>query len=100
MRNLHKVGGGGGLVQTRFSPLRTNEIGRLDLQPITNRQLRVTAVDGAKDFGGRDNSVGVDGDGVLDPDGVSAGVGDHDRNVAGTRGAEDEFVALLESFDG
>src|SRR5271167_1668830 len=53
-----------------------------------------------EDFGGSDDGIGVDGDGVLDPGGVSAGKSDHDGDVAGASGAEDKFVALLESFDG
>ena len=55
---------------------------------------------GTEDFGGGDDGVGVDGDGVFDPDGVSAGESDHDGDVAGAGGAEDKFVALLQSFDG
>src|SRR5271165_3414274 len=70
-------------------------------QPIRIRSTLVSglSVGGAEDFCGGDYGVGVDGDGVFDPDSVSASEGHHDGDVAGASGAVDNFVALLKSFD-
>src|ERR1035438_2670687 len=60
----------------------------------TPESIWQTSVDRAEDFGSSDDGIGVDGDGVFDPDGVSAGKSDHDGDVAGAGGTEDKFVAL------
>jgi len=48
----------------------------------------------------REHRVAVDLDSVLHPLRISAGVGHHNRNIAGASHTENKLIAALETFDG
>ena len=50
-------------------------------------------------LGCREDSVAVDGDRVLDVIRIAARVSGHDGNVARPRGAKDQFIPLLQTFN-
>src|SRR5271166_4450229 len=51
-------------------------------------------------LGGCDHRIAVDRNRVLNADGISSGIGDHHRDIAGAGSAKDQLVPALQSFNG